>query len=402
MPTSSGATPPPANWPAAPVKGENKLSPKGGTRGATGSCDVPSEGACCVSLAASLLEGVPAEPPARVLKTSAVALATLAAAFAALWTVPTALSNAPAALVPRLDERRNASPTAGAAGTAAATKAAAGLLLVNVVSGPPSANGVIGAVTGSVAGSDTSPRTSAARPSEAAGSTCSAAAAGAGSETIRSGAGPAACPSSAAAGVAGAGAGAGARSWTISISSRMPREAVCTGSGSMTRSESVTGGREVLGTRPDSTSFSPPTPACGAGCSAGSGLGVEGAGSSGGDEGFSAGGGVSVSLLGGGGAFSTGSVWTGGVTAGCPWNAGGATGGVTDGVGVPLTGSATLPLPLPWPLAWPLGVFLPSAGPCWAAGEGCSFAQASLAARTKAERHKTSTTSRARDLRLCR
>src|SRR5215210_206764 len=185
MPTRSGAMPPPANWPpAAPVKGENKLSPKGGTRGAIGSC-VPSEDACCVSLVASLLEGVPAEPPARVLKTSAVALATLAAAVvAALWTVPTALSNAPAALVPRLDERRNASPTAEAAGTAAATKAAAGLLLVNVVSGPPSANGVIGAVAGAVAGSDTSPRTSAARPSEAAGSTCSAAAAGAGSETI--------------------------------------------------------------------------------------------------------------------------------------------------------------------------------------------------------------------------
>src|SRR5215217_6043106 len=126
MPTSSGAKPPaPADWPAAPVKGENKLSPKGGTRGTTGSCDAPSEGACCVPLVASLapLEGVPAEPPARALKTSAVALATLAAAVAAL--VPR--------LVPRLDERRNASPTTGAAGTAAAT-AAAGMLLVNVVS----------------------------------------------------------------------------------------------------------------------------------------------------------------------------------------------------------------------------------------------------------------------------
>src|SRR5215217_7703732 len=134
MPTSSGATPPPANWPAAPVKGENKLSPKGGTRGATGSCGVPSEDACCVSLVASLLEGVPAEPPARVLKTSAVALATLAAAVvAALWTVPTALANAPAALVTGFAERRNASPTTGAAGTAAAVPAA-GMLLVNVVS----------------------------------------------------------------------------------------------------------------------------------------------------------------------------------------------------------------------------------------------------------------------------
>src|SRR5215217_2181012 len=137
MPTSSGAKPPaPADWPAAPVKGENKLSPKGGTRGTTGSCDAPSEGACCVPLVASLapLEGVPAEPPARILKTSAVALATLAAAVvAALWTVPTALSNAPAALVTGFAERRNASPTTGAAGTAAAT-AVAGMLLVNVVS----------------------------------------------------------------------------------------------------------------------------------------------------------------------------------------------------------------------------------------------------------------------------
>src|SRR5215218_7390708 len=144
MPTSSGAKPPaPADWPAAPVKGENKLSPKGGTRGTTGSCDAPSEGACCVPLVASLasLEGVPAEPPARVLKTSAVALATLAtlatlaaAVVAALWTVPTALPNAPAALVTGFAERRNASPTTGAAGTAAATTAAAGMLLVNVVS----------------------------------------------------------------------------------------------------------------------------------------------------------------------------------------------------------------------------------------------------------------------------
>src|SRR5215212_6527051 len=168
MPTSSGATPPPANWPAAPVKGENKLSPKGGTRGATGSCGVPSEDACCVSLVASLLEGVPAEPPARVLKTSAVALATL---VAALWTVPTVLPNAPAALVPRLDERRRASPTAGAAGTAAATKAAAGLLLVIVVRGAPPPHGAAHGAIGAVAGSVTSPRTSAARPSEAAGST---------------------------------------------------------------------------------------------------------------------------------------------------------------------------------------------------------------------------------------
>src|SRR5215217_6221220 len=103
MPTSSGATPPPANWPAAPVKGENKLSPKGGTRGATGSCDVPSEGACCVSLAASLLEGVPAEPPARVLKTSAVALATLAAAWVSAVGPGQSAANARAERLPRRD-----------------------------------------------------------------------------------------------------------------------------------------------------------------------------------------------------------------------------------------------------------------------------------------------------------
>ena len=85
MPTSSGATPPPApNWPAAPVKGENKSLPKGGASGATGSCGVPPEGACWVPLVASVEEEVGAEPPARVLKTSAVALATLVAARAAL------------------------------------------------------------------------------------------------------------------------------------------------------------------------------------------------------------------------------------------------------------------------------------------------------------------------------
>src|SRR5829696_7799884 len=94
MPTSSGATPPPPpSWPAAPVKGEN-TPPKGGARGATGSRGAPSEGACCVPLEASV-EGVPAEPPERVLKTSAVALATLVAACTALaaafWTVPTVL-----------------------------------------------------------------------------------------------------------------------------------------------------------------------------------------------------------------------------------------------------------------------------------------------------------------------
>src|SRR5829696_7972664 len=153
MPTSSGATPPPANWPAAPVKGENKLSPKGGTRGATGSCGAPSS-----------VEEVPAEPPARVLKTSAVALATLVAARAALAAAlvavlsmdSTALPNAPAVLVAGFVERRNASPTAEAE-TAA--------------SEPSSTHWAIGAVAGGVSGSAKSPCTSAVSPLEAAGST---------------------------------------------------------------------------------------------------------------------------------------------------------------------------------------------------------------------------------------
>jgi hypothetical protein len=83
------------------VKGENKLSSKGGTRGALGSCAPVAS-----------VEEVPAEPPARVLKTSAVALATLVAALAAALSMDsTALPNAPAALVAGFAERRNASPT---------------------------------------------------------------------------------------------------------------------------------------------------------------------------------------------------------------------------------------------------------------------------------------------------
>ena len=117
----------------------------------------------------------------------------------------------------------------------------------------------------------------------------------------------------------------------------------------------------------------------GVGCGAGSvGAGSVGAGS------------VGAGSEGGGG-----SVPVGGVSIGGGVLTGGAVGVVGVGVGLSTT---TFPLPI-------VG-FSPVGGPgeegCFF-DEGCSFAQASLAARTKAERHKTSTTSRARGLlRLCR
>jgi hypothetical protein len=117
MPTSRGAKPPPLlNWPP-PVKGENEPPPVGGATGAGAGCGVPSEGCCSwVSSVASVEEEVVlGETPARDPKNSVVALDTLAAM---LRTVPTAL----AALVPRLEGRRNAPPTeVGTVGTSAAT-----------------------------------------------------------------------------------------------------------------------------------------------------------------------------------------------------------------------------------------------------------------------------------------
>lgn len=104
MPTNNGAKPEPVpSWPP-PIDGENEPPPAGGARGAGAGWGVPSEGWPSWVPSVGLVEEVPVEPPARVPKTSAVALATLAAA---LWTVPTAL----AAVVPRLDGSRNASPT---------------------------------------------------------------------------------------------------------------------------------------------------------------------------------------------------------------------------------------------------------------------------------------------------
>jgi hypothetical protein len=76
-----------------------------------------------------LVEDVPGETPARAPKTS---VATLAAALAALWTVPTA----PAAVVLRFDGRPNAPPTEAATtvGTDGAdgVRSAAGVALAGV------------------------------------------------------------------------------------------------------------------------------------------------------------------------------------------------------------------------------------------------------------------------------
>src|SRR5918993_2648450 len=104
MPPSSGAKPPPMpNWPP-PVKGENEPPPAGGARGGAGCCSMPSEGWPSWVPSVELVEEVvPGEPPARAPKTS---VATLTAALAALWTVPTA----PAAVVLRFDGRPNAPP----------------------------------------------------------------------------------------------------------------------------------------------------------------------------------------------------------------------------------------------------------------------------------------------------
>jgi hypothetical protein len=116
---------------------------------------------------------------------------------------------------------------------------------------------------------------------------------------------------------------------------------------------------------------------CGVGCGAGSGSALGGTGSDlGGTE--SDGGGGSVSV--GGGSTATG----GGVVT---------IGGGDVGAGA---GSATCFPPLT------IGVLSPVVGGCCSVEEGCSFAQASVELRTKAKRHKTSPTTRARGLRVCR
>ena len=206
MPTRSGAKPEPVpSWPP-PVDRENELPPTGGATGAGAGCGVPSEGCCSWVPLVELVEELTGEPPVRDPKISAATLAAvLAAVLAALWTVPAAL----AAVVPRLDGRRNAPPTeAGTVCTGAeGVKPAAGLASAGVGRRPPSPRGA----AGEAAGSATSPRTSPASP-DAAGSTCSEAAAGPGTGSTGSGAGPAgadpdAYPSSAAAGAAGVGVG---------------------------------------------------------------------------------------------------------------------------------------------------------------------------------------------------
>ena len=112
-------------------------------------------------------------------------------------------------------------------------------------------------------------------------------------------------------------------------------------------------------------------PVVGVGCGAGSGSALGGTESDGG-------GGGSVSVGGGSTATGGGVVTTGGdVGAGA--------------------GSATCFPP------FTIGVLFPVVSGCCPVEEGCSFAQASVELRTtKAKRHKTSPTTRARGLRVCR
>ena len=411
MPTNSGAKLPPVpNWPP-PVDGENELPPTG-VRGGAGACcgGEPSEGWSSWVPSVELVEERPGEPPARVPKTS---MATLAAALRTVSTaVPTA---APAAVAPRLDGRRNATPTeAGTVGVGAeGVKLAAGATLLAgalfagaAESGPVPESVVASAVASAVVGaslislsnvdcgsgpppsprgatgSATSPRTSPASPES--GGTCSEAAAGPSTGSTGSGAmshGGGASSQSGTAGSAGAGAG-----------SMTSGEAFGIGSGSSTRPKSVTD--QEVNTGSDST-ISPSVVKtanhCGAGCGADSGSGVDGAGSTGGEDGSSAGG-VSSVVGGGGGAgfsvrgFSAEGVSTGGVFTGGVFTDGVSTGGVT-----PATGSVTLPLI----------VVVVCTVPGCVVWDGCSAAQASPPARTtKVTRHKTSIIARAWIFRL--
>ena len=158
MPTNTGAKPPPGPArPPPPVVDRENCPPPTGVRGGAG-CGVPSEGFSWVP-SVELIEELTGEPPVRDPKTSA---ATLAAEVAALWTVLAAL----AAVVPRLDGRRNAPPTeAGTVCTGAeGVKPAAGLASAGVGRRLPSPRGAAGEAAGKAAGSATSPRTSPARP----------------------------------------------------------------------------------------------------------------------------------------------------------------------------------------------------------------------------------------------
>jgi hypothetical protein len=122
---------------------------------------------------------------------------------------------------------------------------------------------------------------------------------------------------------------------------------------------------------------------CGAGCGAASGSALGGTESDGGGESVSVGG--ASSTTGGGGGDGGGVVTTGG-----------------GDVGAGAAGSATSCCCCP-PLLTIVVVLSPVVGGgCCSVEEGCSFAQASLELRTKAKRHKTSATTRARGLRSCR
>jgi hypothetical protein len=157
--------------------------------------------------------------------------------------------------------------------------------------------------------------------------------------------------------------------------------------GSVVEPDSVGVGSDRQDAHPGS-SLGPTLSPLGVGIVAGrcAGAGSVGAGSVG--AGSVGAGSVGAGSVGAGSEGGGGSVPVGGVSIGGGVLTGGAVGVVGVGVGLSTT---SFPLPI-------FG-FSPVGGP---GEEGCSFAQASLAARTKAERHKTSTTSRARGLlRLC-
>ena len=117
---------------------------------------------------------------------------------------------------------------------------------------------------------------------------------------------------------------------------------------------------------------------CGVGCGAASGSALGGTESDGGGGGSVSVGGASTTTTGGGGVVTTGG------------------GGAVGAVGA---GSATCCPPLTIVVVLsPLVV----GGGCCSVEEGCSFAHAALELSTKATRHKTRATTRARGLRSCR
>src|SRR5829696_3296494 len=162
------------------------------------------------------------------------------------------------------------------------------------------------------------------------------------------------------------------------------------GSGVVVGTDSVAVGsdcQDIVAGSPLGQTVSPPvfviTTVCctGVGCGIGVGCGAASGSALGGTE--SDGGGGRVSSVGGGSTTTGGGVVT--------------TGGGDVGAGVG-AGSATCfpPVTIVWLSPTVVG------GGCCSVEEGCSFAQASLELRTKANRHKTSAPTRARGLRSCR